>query len=214
MTRKRTDAERDKTERSKAYHHGDLRAALIAAAGEMLERDGPEAISLRAVARAAGVSQSAPYNHFQSKEDLLATVAALGFDALAASQKRASNTAHPGEARITALGLDYIAFALAHPQLYRLMYGAGVSDWCAHPAVMEAKGASFRPVQDALKEHLGRHSTCADVETAAIAGWALVHGLSMLLLDRSLDPAKKAGGGSDGLVRRVVTSFAAGLKRD
>ncbi|MBR0666528.1 TetR/AcrR family transcriptional regulator [Roseomonas hellenica] len=200
--------------RGRSYHHGDLRSALIAAAGEMLERDGPEAISFRAVARATGVSQTAPYNHFQSKEDLLATVAEAGFRDLEASQSATAEAARPGEDRVTALGLDYVRFALRRPQLYRLMFGVGVSDWYAHPEVLAAKGASFRPIQTVLAEQLaaGGEAGPEAVETAAIAAWALVHGLAMLLIDRSLDPAKKAAGQAEALVTRVVGLVASGLK--
>lgn len=202
-------------QRGRSYHHGDLRSALIAAAGEMLERDGPEAISFRAVARATGVSQTAPYNHFQSKEGLLATVAEAGFHDLEASQRAAAEAMQPDQDRVTALGLDYVRFALARPQLYRLMFGVGVPDWYAHPEVLAAKGASFRPIQQVLAAHMaagGGEVGPEAVETAAIAAWALVHGLAMLLIDRSLDPAKKAAGEAEALVTRVVGLVASGLK--
>jgi AcrR family transcriptional regulator len=200
-------------EQGRGYHHGDLRSALIAAAGEMLERDGPESISFRAIARAAGVSQAAPYNHFQSKEDLLATLAGAGFRALETSQIAAAAPAPAGDQRIAALGRDYVRFASVQPQLYRLMFGVGVSDWHAHPGVAEAKSAAFRPIRGALAEHLAKGGKAGPeaVETAAIAAWALVHGLSMLLVDRSLDPVKKAGS-ADLLIERVVKLFVAGLK--
>lgn len=209
-----TDAEGERPQRGRSYHHGDLRSALIAAAGEMLERDGPEAISFRAVARATGVSQTAPYNHFQSKEGLLATVAEAGFRDLEASQAAAAEMAPRGADRVTALGLDYVRFALRRPQLYRLMFGVGVSDWYAHPEVLAAKGASFRPIQAALAEHLaaGGEPAPEAVETAAIAAWALVHGLAMLLIDRSLDPTKKAAGEAEVLVTRALRLFASGLR--
>lgn len=188
------------------YHHGDLRAALVAAGRKLLEQEGPEALSFRAIARMTGVSQTAPYNHFRNKVDLLATIAEQGFRGLAASQVTAMESAPPDEQCI-ALGLDYMRFALAHPQLYRLMFGVGVSDWCAHPVVLEAKKASFGPVQAALAQYLGKG---ADVETAAVAIWALVHGLSMLLLDGSLGPAKGSAT-RDEQIDRVIRWFAAGL---
>jgi AcrR family transcriptional regulator len=204
----------EQVQRGRSYHHGGLRSALITAASEMLERDGPEAISFRAVARATGVSQTAPYNHFQSKEDLLATVAGAQFRALEASQKAAAATARAGEERIVALGLDYVRFASTHPQVYRLMFGVGISNWCAHPGIAEAKDASFRPIQQALAEHLAvdRETSPEAVETAAIAAWALVHGLSMLFIDRSIDPAKTAAGHVEVLVARAVTVLVTGLK--
>lgn len=209
-----TDVKGKPPQPGRSYHHGDLRSALVAAAGEMLERDGPEAISFRAVARATGVSQTAPYNHFQSKEGLLATVAEAGFRDLEASQAAAAGMAPPGADRVTALGLDYVRFALRRPQLYRLMFGVGVPGWYAHPDVIAAKGASFRPIQQVLAAHLATGGKVGPeaVETAAVAAWALVHGLAMLLIDRSLDPAKKAAGEAEALVTRAIGLFASGLR--
>src|SRR5690242_3521199 len=107
------------------YHHGDLRRALIAAAITLLEREGAKALSFRAVARAAGVSQAAPYNHFSGKEDLLATLAEAGFRTLAVWQaETAARQPEPLE-RMVGLGLDYIGLAVARTQLYRLMVGVG-----------------------------------------------------------------------------------------
>lgn len=192
------------------YHHGDLKSALLEAARTLLERDGPEAISFRAIARAAGVSQTAPYHHFQNKEDLLATLAGSGFLELATSQELAAAKASPGRARIVAIGLDYVRFAVANPQLYRLMFGVGISDWCAHPDVLELKSATFRPVQAALADHLSNNvKTDGELlEDAAISAWSLVHGLSMLIIDGSIDPA----GREISKVQRVLTRYVDGLQ--
>lgn len=196
------------------YHHGNLMAALLAVARDMLERDGPEAISLRAVAKAAGVSRTAPYNHFGGREDLLAALAGDGFRALAASQRATAETTPPGEARLVALGRGYVGFALAHPQLYRLMFGAGVTDWGQHPEVQEAKSASFGPVREALSARLGSRTTNDTLRTAAVSAWALVHGLSMLLLDGSLHEARETPDKIDALIRRILVAFAVGLGAD
>jgi hypothetical protein len=94
------------------------------------------------------------------------------------------------------------------------MFGVGVSDWHAHPDIAAAKSGAFRPIKSALAEHLAiaGEAKPAAVETAAIAAWALVHGLAMLLVDRSLDPAKKAYGNAETLAARVVALFVAGLQ--
>lgn len=201
-------------QRRRSYHHGNLRDALVTTAMQMLEREGPEAISFRALARTVGVSQTAPYNHFESKEDLLATVARLGFNQLVRTQRATAAVEKTEEKRIIALGLDYIRFALAQPQLYRLMFGAGVTEWLAYPEVAEAKAESFLPVSEALARHLGNESKSDQetIETTAISAWALVHGLSMLLIDRTLDPTAKGPGDAQTLASRVVTSFVKGLK--
>ncbi|MGJ5205975.1 TetR/AcrR family transcriptional regulator [Bradyrhizobium sp. HKCCYLR20261] len=183
------------------YHHGDLKRALIGAATGLLEQEGAEALSFRAVARAAGVSQSAPYNHFAGKADLLATIAEAGFVALAAAQTEAAARWPAGEDRLTGLGLDYIRFAVRQPQLYRLMFGVGVNDWHAHPDVSAAKRATFAPLRQALAEFLGSTAPAAALEQAAVAAWGLAHGLAMLRIDGSLAGHDGEAGPEEGALR-------------
>jgi AcrR family transcriptional regulator len=144
---------------SRSYHHGDLRAALLAAAGEMLEKQGLASLSLREVARRAGVSHNAPYRHFPDRDSLLAALAAQGFeqfgDALARRPRRE-------------MGEAYVEFALEHPQRFRLMF-SGV------------RGASDHRAYEALKTSFADLGEGADY--AAAAAWGLVHGLAHLLLD-------------------------------
>jgi AcrR family transcriptional regulator len=184
--RLRQTAARKAAAPARGYHHGDLKSALVAAAAALLERDGAEALSFRAVARAAGVSQAAPYNHFSGRDDLLATIAENGFRALEAAQAAAADHASPGHPRLISLGMAYMAFAIDHPQLYRLMFGVGIGNWCAYPAVDQAKHMTFGPFRAALAEYLGAETSSAMLEAAAHAGWGLVHGLSMLRLDGSV----------------------------
>jgi len=176
------------------YHHGDLRAALLSTAGEMLEAEGPEAISFRAVARAVGVSATAPYNHFASKEELLSVIARAGFADLTASQAAAAASGGSPQERIFRLGVDYVGFALARPQLYRLMFGAGTSRLQAHPDVSAAKYGSFQPLYGVLAEL--QPADEKEAEAMAVGAWATVHGLSMLAIDGSLQP--DAGGVTPG----------------
>jgi AcrR family transcriptional regulator len=195
-----------------SYHHGDLKAALIAAATGMLEAEGPEAISFRAIARAAGVSQTAPYNHFQSKEHLLATVALAGFEALTAAQAAAQPSGGPAE-RIRALAGAYVRFARGRPQLYRLMFGVGITDWRAYPELEAAAKACYQPVQQALADHFNAAGIAAPgvLETASIAAWSLVHGLASLLIDGRVDPAETPAGDADTLADRIAAWFVAGM---
>ncbi len=160
---------------SRPYHHGDLRAALLDAALELL--DDPEAFSLRAVARRAGVSPNAPYRHYEDKEALLAAVAAHGFDRLADRLDAAGTHADMAQA--------YVAFALEHPGLFRLMYGRSTTN-----------AASARTAEILA----GRLAAPA----LQIGAWALVHGLAVLLLDGKLtrnSPEEVAE-----LVRTTVTA--------
>ncbi|WP_454294200.1 TetR/AcrR family transcriptional regulator [Salana multivorans] len=193
------------------YHHGDLRRTLLDAGGILLEREGPEAMSLRALARDAGVSPTAPYNHFPSKQALLVALAVEGAHALAAEQARAAAESPLGVERLVALGRSYVVFALEHPQRYRLMFGTAIGDWHAHPEMAAAKPGTFAPIHEALTATLGLAEPDPHLETVAITAWSLAHGLALLLLDGSLDHE----GGSDAapeLVERVVRSFAERLE--
>ena len=145
------------------YHHGELRPALLRAAAKILEREGREAISLRDLARRAGVSHAAPYRHFADRQALLAALAEDGFALLAADLQ--------GKAwREQAVA--YLRFALANPERFRLMFTL--------------------PVPDSLRRLVGGDSV-------AQATWAMVHGLTHLVLAGHF-----AGEDPEQLVRRTL----------
>lgn len=104
------------------YHHGDLRNALLAAAREILDEAGVSGLSLRAVARRAGVSQTAPYRHFKDKAALIAAIATDGFLVLKDTLEAASDEGQEGEG-LHSLGRAYVNFARKNTGLYRLMFG-------------------------------------------------------------------------------------------
>src|SRR5690625_1859557 len=106
----------------KPYHHGDLRETLCDAAEQLLAEGGTANLSLRAAARLSGVSQAAPYAHFKDKQALLAAVGTRGFNRLADYLSRAEHAGAPSD-RTRLLGRAYVAFALDHPMLFRLMFG-------------------------------------------------------------------------------------------
>src|SRR5215475_2854236 len=99
---------------ARPYHHGDLRRALVDAARRLLESEGPSALSLRAVAREAGVSPAAPYHHFKDKAELLEAVAQEGWDLLNAEMHKAK-AGDKGRHQLTALGIAYVCFARENP---------------------------------------------------------------------------------------------------
>ncbi|MGB7099108.1 MAG: TetR/AcrR family transcriptional regulator, partial [Xanthobacteraceae bacterium] len=109
---------------ARPYHHGNLAPALVEAALALLDETQDWAFSLREVARRAGVSHNAPYKHFPEKRDLLAAVAARGFDALAERTLAALVGVEGARARIIACGRAFAAHGIANPALYRLMFGA------------------------------------------------------------------------------------------
>jgi AcrR family transcriptional regulator len=191
---------RDEPERP--YHHGDLRRALVDAALTILERDGAAALSLRAVARTAGVSNAAPYAHFRDKAALLAAVAAVGYRRFAAAMlAEAENLADP-RGRFGAIGLGYVAFARANPALFRLMFGPEAPAPESEPDLHEAAQASYRVLTDAVAA--AGTADPAAAATAPVRAWALVHGLATLLIDGRLEDAVAAAGGERVLVERVL----------
>lgn len=151
------------------YHHGDLPSALLSAAGEILEKQGLEALSLREAARRAGVSHNAPYRHFPDRESLLAQLAAQGFRdlgaALAGKQGRD-------------MGEAYVRFALAHPNRFRLMFGGKVEPK-RHASLEGASRATYEVLVSAFRAQ----PSVAEPEKVAAAAWSLVHGLAHLLLE-------------------------------
>jgi AcrR family transcriptional regulator len=193
------------------YHHGDLPSALVGEARRILERTGPEAISFRAIARGTGVSQTAPYNHFASKEHLLGALAKTGFHELEDAQRAAVQAARAPAGRVEKLGRAYVRFACRNPQLYRLMFGVGMSGWRSHPEVMNAMKAAFEPLQTALAAYFAAKSApAAVIQAAAVTAWSLVHGLSTLLIDGALD-VPRDGEAADALSATVTAWLVAGL---
>lgn len=120
MTKKRSPAKQ-----AEAYHHGDLRQTLLNLALSQIEQSGPESVSLAALARDLGVSQSAPYRHFQDKNELLAAVAAESFRMFVASLRK-STLGLSGKRAVAAMAKAYVAFSKARPGLYDLMFASGI----------------------------------------------------------------------------------------
>jgi len=165
---------------ARPYHHGDLRAALLAAAEAELEARGIEAFSLRSVAKRAGVSHAAPAHHFGDVNGLLTALAAEGFRRFVANQAAWEDRAGDDPAaRLVESGLGYIAFAQANPALFRLMFASDRPDF-AEEALCEAADAAFGQLAaacEAVAARRGGAALPADVE----ATWAIVHGLADLL---------------------------------
>ncbi len=168
--------------RPKNYHHGDLREALIKAGRLILEEQGIAALTLRACARKAGVSHAAPQHHFATVAELLAEIAASGFeDFVAALDKGSANAPGPRE-RLKAMGRSYIAFAHANTAIYKLMFAAEV------PLKSERLQFSMKAAWNQLVVAVAAVHGSENVEATAARVWSLVHGFSMLTTTRRLPP--------------------------
>jgi len=182
----------------RGYHHGDLEAALVRAAGKILEKEGLEALSLRETARRAGVSHSAPYRHFADREALLAALATEGFAMLGQAQRTAG-----AAGGLRAMGEAYVLFALAHPQRFRLMFGGQVQI-ARHARLGEVATKTFEGLSGALSAKLPEAQGAGD---SSIAAWALVHGLAQLLLEDRIAAAARRGRSEAAFVRDVLASI-------
>lgn len=185
---------------SQPYHHGELKPALLAAAAQLLDEGGAALISLREVARRAGVSHNAPYRHFADRDSLLAALAEDGFREL----DRRMDAETGG---LAALGQCYVRFALEQPGRFALMFGAGL-DKTRYPQLQQAALALYRRLARAVHET----APAREPEVATLAAWSLVHGLAQLLLDRQLSEAVQGGLSAAELSERVTRMFANGLQ--
>jgi AcrR family transcriptional regulator len=188
---------------ARPYHHGDLRRALIDAASRVLEAEGPSALSLRAVAREAGVSPAAPYHHFKDKTELLEAVAQEGWDMLDAALAAAKAKAPSASAAMSELGVAYVCFARDNPALYRVMYDTA-RDREAQPEDMASdKDGAYCKVRDTLIQAGADPADTLDIELATTAAWCSAHGLAEMAGFKQFDHLKDACGGEKPFFRAI-----------
>ncbi|CAM5741957.1 TetR/AcrR family transcriptional regulator OS=Streptomyces alboniger OX=132473 GN=CP975_06060 PE=4 SV=1 [Streptomyces alboniger] len=164
---------------SRPYHHGDLRRAILAAALDVIAADGPGALSLRDLARRAGVSHAAPAHHFKDRTGLLTAIAAEGFGLLAATLADAAD--------LKDAGVRYVRFAREHPAHFPVMFA---------PELLRAEDLELTAARalaaDALRQAVSAvrpEDFGVDTRLAGVAAWSLAHGFATLLLGHNLDAA-------------------------
>lgn len=172
-----------KSTTSRPYHHGDLAPELRKAARAILEEEGLAALSLRSVARRAGVSHAAPYRHYQSREALLADVAVEGIATLREEIVRAAPKHGDKSERVVRIGAAYLHFAARHPGLLRLMFGSELPNRAEFPGLAEATVSIGDEIGRAIGDPM-----------AGLAVWATIHGLAVLTLDNVIDLGQRQGG--------------------
>jgi AcrR family transcriptional regulator len=156
------------------YHHGDLRQSLIKAGGALLREHGIAALTLRATAREAGVSATATYRHFSDKEALLTAIAADGFSALETALRVADQ--HPDDRiALRQQGVAYVQFAIANPDLVRLMFSGTIDRTAISPTTFAV-----------LANRAARCVGAENAEIVALGSWSIVHGLATLIIDQRI----------------------------
>ncbi|MDE2803875.1 MAG: TetR/AcrR family transcriptional regulator [Gemmatimonadota bacterium] len=193
-----------------AYHHGDLRAALLTEAAAMIDEGGTLSVTMRAIGRRLGVSRSAPYRHFADKSALLVAVAAAGFDRLR-DRLEAVGAGAPGAGidQLRQIGEEYVRFALENPGHYRLMYGKEAITRRDQPELREAANALFDELVRIFRTHQQSGSIKQqDPQVQAYVAWGAVHGVASLLLEEQILTAVDA----DGLIRQTTATLLDGVR--
>jgi AcrR family transcriptional regulator len=170
-----------------AYHHGDLRAQLIAAVRDLVESHGPDGFSVAEAARRAGVSSAAPYKHFKDRPALLRALAGEAMDHLRDQMQGAADQHPPASvAGIAAIGQAYVRFAREQPGVFRLVFSLTEGHEEA-PELLEKGQACFTVVIARTATVLGRAMDDPVVMERAYMLWASVHGHAFLIIDRKTD---------------------------
>jgi AcrR family transcriptional regulator len=173
---------------TKPYHHGDLRAALLAAAEAIVNREGVGGLTLRGVAREVGASHAAPKNHFDDLTGLLSELAAAGFNRFADRMEAAAARQADPQDKLNAIGRAYVEFALAEPGLFQLMFRGERLDK-TRPTLEKAMARGFEALTGSVAAvHEAGPGAARKTRAHAARAWSMVHGFAILLLDDRLNP--------------------------
>lgn len=165
------------------YHHGNLRKALIEAAIPLLEAHGAAALSLREVAKAAGVSHAAPYRHFRDKTALLEEIAVSGYATLSQACLRAQRLyADDSAKQLVEAGVGYLMFVVEQPRVAQLMFGGMIELNACGEALQHAADTAFNSLVGIVAAGVERAVfKAAPAEELTLAAWSMVHGLATLI---------------------------------
>lgn len=196
------------------YHHGDLRRALIEASLALISEEGFSALTLREVARRAGVTHAAPYRHFADKEALLAAVAEEGFRAMATQMRERMEPESSPSARLLACGVAYVLFAVQHPAHFRVMFGPHFTQPKDHAGLsQEGSNAFGLLVQSITQGQQAGELRQGEPLPLALMAWAQVHGLASLLVDHQLDQPGQGAPKAEELALFQTRLLFEGLRR-
>ncbi len=192
----------------------DVRSEILKASVDLMNEGGIGALSMREVARRAGVSHQAPYHYFSDREAILAELAGRGFDQLYDYMISALGQARDKAGRVQMMGEAYIRFALNHPEVFRLMFRCEMVDMSRYP---EAKAKADRTF-GALVEAMGGSGTAADKASPdlapMIAAWSTAHGLATLLLEGKLgEQLGETRDQKEAAARRILGVFSRNFGR-
>ncbi|PSK26717.1 TetR/AcrR family transcriptional regulator, partial [Nocardia seriolae] len=183
---------------------------LLRASLQLIESEGLAAVSLRKVAREAGVSPGAPYHHFADRAALMSALAARGFEILGAAMTSARETAPDPRAALIAMATGYVDFARDHSAYFRIMFRPELSQPDKHPDTEAAGDAAFAVLEATVADAVASgFLPAADAETMALAWWSLAHGMASLTVDGKFAlRATQSGTTPQALATRITRIFA------
>jgi AcrR family transcriptional regulator len=198
------------TGQTSRYHHGDLRAGLLAEAATMIAEGGVASVTMRAISRRLGVSRAAPYRHFPDKSALLVAVAEGGFKRLdGCLQSIDAGAPRSSVERLRRMGKEYVYFALENPAHYRLMYGKEAVTRDDHPHLREAANALFDRFVSVIRAHQRSGAIKRqDPQAQAYVAWSAVHGLASLVIEGQINPTVDV----DALIRQATRTLLDGMR--
>jgi len=170
------------------YHHGDLKRVLLEVAIYLLKKEGYQSLSLRKIAKLAGVSQSAPYRHYNDLEELYADIASEGFKLLTTKLKKVKTrySKYP-LLQFRESGIAYVEFAIKNPDLFQIMYGNQILSHSKYEFLIQSEEEAFLILKNILMEckEQGLIKTI-EIEQASMSAWTMVHGLAVLLAGKQV----------------------------
>ncbi len=199
--------------KSGKYHHGDLRHAVIDTALQIIAEQGIESLTLREIAQRIGVSRMAPYRHFENKAVLLVTLAEEGFQSLFTCTQAALAQSPPDLlTRLQAACVAYILYAVDNPVHYRVMFDSSLSNRKIYPSLYAAALQNFNCLMKIIIEcQQNKLIRPGDAQEIAQIHWSLLHGLSMLYIDRQF--ATMGCAPIEELANSAMQSLIGGLKQ-
>ncbi len=201
----------------KSYHHGNLRETLVQSALEILQEGTLADLSLRALARKAGVSQTAPYRHFEDKEALIAALKQDGLKKLGDGMQVLMGTVKDPLVRLQKLGMRYVEFADKYPAHFKIMFEYDLCDYQKYTELHEVSDIGFQCLQTTVNECLALPGARKiDPAVAQFTAWSMVHGLSVLLMNQSMIEHMKEGhfvdlGDRNRIIEQVTKFFSDSL---
>ena len=190
----------------KPYHHGELRESLLVAGEAALNDLSLSEVSLREIARRAGVSHAAPKHHFATMGELLAEIAARGYNRFMETLGNAANSSSDQSppARLQAMSRAYLRFASANPAIYGLMFGK--SEQCATTAnLAKTMLEAWSQLESAVAAIVGKQKAV----NGALLVWSSVHGMAQLRIDRKLPPHLDPQSSVEAVTRMIIAGVQA-----